>query len=38
MAITDYALRDNRTPLRYAVVRLALTTGLDYVCSIPLPK
>jgi putative peptidoglycan lipid II flippase len=34
---TYYALRDTRTPLRYAVVRVALTTGLGYVCSIPLP-
>jgi putative peptidoglycan lipid II flippase len=32
-----YALRDTRTPLRYAVVRVALTTGLGYLCSIPLP-
>jgi putative peptidoglycan lipid II flippase len=34
---TYYALRDTRTPLRYAVVRVALTTGLGYLCSIPLP-
>jgi putative peptidoglycan lipid II flippase len=35
---TYYALRDTRTPLRYAVVRVALTTGLGYLCAIPLPK
>jgi len=32
-----YALRDTRTPLRFAVVRVILTTGLGYVCAIPLP-
>ena len=36
-ASTYYALRDTRTPLRFAVVRVALTGGLGYVCSIPLP-
>jgi hypothetical protein len=36
-ASTYCALRDTRTPLRYAVVRVALTTGLGYLCSIPLP-
>ncbi|HEY2012388.1 MAG TPA: murein biosynthesis integral membrane protein MurJ, partial [Bryobacteraceae bacterium] len=34
---TYYALRDTRTPLRYAVVRVALTAGLGYLCAIPLP-
>ena len=34
---TYYALRDTRTPLRFAVVRVVLTTGLGFVCSIPLP-
>jgi len=34
---TYYALRDTRTPLRYAVVRVILTTGLGYLCAIPLP-
>jgi len=34
---TYYALRDTRTPLRYAVVRIALTTGLGYLCALPLP-
>jgi len=32
-----YALRDTRTPLRFAVVRVILTSGLGYVCAIPLP-
>jgi putative peptidoglycan lipid II flippase len=36
-ASTYYALRDTRTPLRYAVVRVALTTVLGYLCAIPLP-
>jgi putative peptidoglycan lipid II flippase len=35
---TYYALRDTRTPLRYAIVRVALTTVLGYVCAIPLPQ
>jgi putative peptidoglycan lipid II flippase len=33
---TFYALRDTRTPLRFAIVRVALTTGLGYACAIPL--
>jgi putative peptidoglycan lipid II flippase len=32
-----YALRDTRTPLNYALIRVALTTALGYVCAIPLP-
>jgi putative peptidoglycan lipid II flippase len=32
-----YALRDTRTPLRYAALRVALTTALGYLCSMPLP-
>ena len=36
-ASTYYALHDTRTPLRYAVIRVALTTGLGYLCAIPLP-
>ncbi|HEY2392281.1 MAG TPA: murein biosynthesis integral membrane protein MurJ [Candidatus Angelobacter sp.] len=32
-----YALRDTRTPLRFAVLRVILTTGLGYLCSRPLP-
>jgi putative peptidoglycan lipid II flippase len=34
---TYYALRDTRTPLRYAVVRVALTTILGYLFAVPLP-
>ena len=34
---TYYALRDTRTPLRYAILRVILTTGLGYLCAIPLP-
>jgi putative peptidoglycan lipid II flippase len=34
---TFYALRDTRTPLRYAVVRVALTTGLGWFCALVLP-
>jgi putative peptidoglycan lipid II flippase len=34
---TYYALRDTRTPLRFAVVRVVLTTGLGYLCALPLP-
>ena len=36
-ASTYYALHDTRTPLRYAVIRVALTIGLGYLCAIPLP-
>ena len=35
-ASTYYALRDTRTPLRYASVRVALTIGLGYLCALPL--
>ena len=35
---TYYALRDTRTPLNYAIVRVALTTVLGYLCAIPLPR
>ena len=34
---TYYALRDTRTPLRYAIVRVALTTGLGLLCAFPAP-
>jgi putative peptidoglycan lipid II flippase len=34
---TYYALRDTRTPLRFAIVRVILTTILGYVSAIPLP-
>src|SRR5262249_33977855 len=33
-----YALRDTRTPLRYALLRVLLTTILGYVFAIPLPR
>jgi putative peptidoglycan lipid II flippase len=33
-----YALRDTRTPLRFAVVRVILTTVLGYLSALPLPK
>ena len=36
-ASTYYALRDTRTPLRYALVRVALTTALGWLCAFPLP-
>ena len=36
-ASTYYALRDTRTPLRYAIIRVALTTALGYAMAIPLP-
>jgi len=36
-ASTYYALHDTRTPLRYAAIRVALTTALGYLCAIPLP-
>src|SRR5437762_7510527 len=35
---TYYALRDTRTPLRYAIVRVVLTTVLGYISAIPLPR
>jgi putative peptidoglycan lipid II flippase len=35
---TYYALRDTRTPLAYAMVRVGLTTVLGYVFAIPLPR
>lgn len=33
-----YALRDTRTPLRFAVLRVVLTTVLGYLAALPLPK
>ena len=33
-----YALRDTRTPLRYAIVRVSLTTVLGYFSALHLPK
>jgi putative peptidoglycan lipid II flippase len=35
---TYYALRDTRTPLRYAIVRVGLTTVLGYVFAFYLPQ
>ena len=35
---TYYALRDTRTPLRYAIIRVMLTTALGYLCALPLPR
>lgn len=35
---TYYALRDTRTPLLFAVVRVGLTTAVGYVFSIHLPR
>ncbi len=32
-----YALKDTRTPLRFAVLRVTATTILGYLCAIPLP-
>ncbi len=29
---------DTRTPLRYAIVRVSLTTALGYLCAILLPR
>jgi putative peptidoglycan lipid II flippase len=33
-----YALRDTRTPLRFAVLRVVLTTALGYLAALPVPK
>jgi putative peptidoglycan lipid II flippase len=33
-----YALRDTRTPLRFAIVRVLLTTALGYLAALPLPR
>ncbi len=32
-----YALQDTRTPLRFAVIRIAVTTVSGYLCAVPLP-
>lgn len=37
-ATTSYALHDTKTPVRCALVRVALTTLLGYVCALPLPR
>jgi putative peptidoglycan lipid II flippase len=36
-ASTYYALHDTRSPLRFAIVRVTLTTILGYLFAIPLP-
>jgi putative peptidoglycan lipid II flippase len=33
-----YALRDTRTPLRFAIIRVLLTTLLGYLAALPLPR
>jgi putative peptidoglycan lipid II flippase len=33
-----YAMHDTRTPLRFAVLRVALTIGLGYLFALPLPR
>lgn len=35
---TFYALRDTRTPLRFAIVRVVLTTVLGTLCGIYIPR
>lgn len=37
-ASTYYALHDTRTPLRFALLRVALTIGLGYLFALPLPR
>ncbi len=37
-ASTYYALQDTRTPLRFAILRVALTIVLGYLFAIPLPR
>jgi putative peptidoglycan lipid II flippase len=34
---TYYALKDTRTPLRFAILRVILTTVLGYLAALPLP-
>jgi putative peptidoglycan lipid II flippase len=31
-------MHDTRTPLRYAIIRVSLTTVLGYLCALPLPR
>lgn len=33
-----YALRDTRTPLNFAIIRVSLTLALGYLCALPLPR
>jgi putative peptidoglycan lipid II flippase len=35
---TYYALRDTRTPLRFAIIRVSLTAALGWFCAMPLPR
>lgn len=35
---TYYALRDTRTPLNYALIRVGTTTALGYFFALPLPR
>ena len=35
---TFYAMRDTKTPLRYAIVRVVLTTGLGFFFALLLPQ
>ena len=37
-ASTYYALQDTRTPLRFGVVRVALTIALGFLFALPLPR
>jgi putative peptidoglycan lipid II flippase len=37
-ASTYYALRDTRTPLRYALVHVGIATVLGYMLAIPVPR
>jgi putative peptidoglycan lipid II flippase len=32
-----YALRNTRTPLNFAIIRVALTLGLGYICALKVP-
>jgi len=34
---TYFALRDSRTPMRFAILRIALTTVLGYICALKVP-
>jgi putative peptidoglycan lipid II flippase len=36
-ASTYYALHDTRTPLRFAILRVVLTSALGWFCALPLP-
>ena len=37
-SVAHYAIKDTRTPLRFALVRLTVVTGLGYYCAIVLPR